>query len=145
MPVRVVAESQSNSQLVEQKTVVDTIEKNRDRARTLVTMMISTTSILFSANLAILALLKDRLALFSLIEKVLFIVSPLLLLASLITGLSAAFLRHNVSIVSSTKFIDDLLTQYNSELRLVRIGFLLLLLGLVCLCSGVFALTFLPR
>ena len=51
--------------------------------------------------------------------------------------MAAVFLRQDVTVTSHVKFIDNLLTLYHSELRLVRIGFGLLLCALISLFGAI--------
>lgn len=140
MPVKVVGERLGKQQPVDQATIIDTIERNRDRVRSLVTMMISTISILFSANIAILILLIDKIKSAGLLPRLLGTLSLVFFLVALITCMMGAFLRRAYTVVSVTKFKHDLFSLYYSELRIVRIAFILLIVGLIILFSFVISI-----
>jgi hypothetical protein len=140
VPVKIVGERLGKQQPVEQATIIDTIERNRDRVRSLVTMMISTISILFSANIAILILLVDKIKSTGFLPRLLGTLSLVFLLVALITCMMGAFLRRNYTLVSMTKFINDLFSIYYRELRIVRIAFSFLILGLISLFGFVISI-----
>jgi hypothetical protein len=142
VPVKIVAELQGKQEAVDESTIVETLERNRDRVRSLVTMMISTTSILFSANLAILIFTIDKIRTAGLLSRLLCVMSLVCLLATLVTSMTGAFLRRRYSIVTTAKFIDDLLTIYYSELRIIRIAFVFLVAGLTSLLGVVISIVF---
>ena len=140
MPLKIVSEVKGRDEVVDTSVIVGTIERNRDRVRSLVTMMISATSILFSANLAILIFMIDKIKTAGLWSRVLGMLSVVCLIVTLVTSMMGAFLRRHFSITSTTKFIDDLLMVYYSELRIVRIAFAFLVAGLLSSLSFVVSL-----
>jgi len=128
--IKIIDEKLQKTSLADVRLIIETLERNRDRIRTLVNMIISTAGFLFSANLAFILLVIDKLVTVSQFAIILFFLALLLLLTTLVTSILASFLKQKYTITSDLKFVDDLLSIYYRELRLMRLSFVFLICGL---------------
>lgn len=134
--MEIVGETNDDHNFVDQKIVIDTIEKNRDRVRTVIGIILSSTGFLFSANVASLLFNVDKLRNTEPFVRILYLASLTTLLLTVLFCVSAAFLRTTYSITTRVKFINDLLTNYYRELRMVKVASFLLSVALfIFLCA----------
>src|SRR5436309_2290809 len=121
MPVKMLR-YESQSEPVKLELLVNTIEMNRDRVRTIGNMLVTTAGILIPACLAFLLFFVDKGYIDTDIAALL-AVAILLFLISSCLSIASSFLRNRYVIADEAQFVEDLLTNLNRELRFSRAAF----------------------
>ncbi len=125
----------SRDESVSTDLIIDTVERNRDRIRTIANMSLTLSGIMISASTAFV--------LFAVEKKIGGIVLPLALAAagacfflSATISVYSSLLRTKYGISSEAQFVEDLLSLYYSELRLLRVCFFPLILGFAAIITS---------
>jgi len=134
MTVRIIRE-ESQEESVALDLVINTLEKNRDRIRTIGGMLLTISGLLISTCLGFLLFTVDR-KLFDKTVAGCFLAAMVIFLTSSCLSILASFLRTNYSISTKGQFVTDLLSLYYSELGFSRWSFLLLVIGLSAMIIG---------
>jgi len=144
MPIRVVKEVHEDED-VDFHTIIQIIETNRDRVRTIGNMILTVCGIILSATFAFLLFLFDK-GTIDLKERVMMVLpfggAIFTNLLSIYFGIASSFLKTRYAVSTKINMITDLLTLFYSELRLVRISFIFLILGLLLITVGTFIFVF---
>jgi hypothetical protein len=136
MPVKIVGHEFAEREQVGFDAITATIEKNRDRVRTVAGMLLSLSGILISFSAGFVIFVADK-ATKDHRTIAIFIGAVLAFLVSAALAISSSFLRSEYAISDRAQFTTDLLALYNSELRLLRIGCLVVILGMLLILAGV--------
>ena len=135
MPIEITARHGQPDDTVDDELVIDTIERNRERVRTVGNMSLTVSGIMVSSSVAFVLFIAEKQGPRTLV--ILFTVATALFFAAASLSLVSAMLRTRVVISTRTQFVADLMRQYNSELSLLRWSFLPLFLGFMCIIIGV--------
>jgi len=139
--IRIIKEVSEDSH-VEFDTIIQIIETNRDRVRTIGNMILTVSGIVLSATFGILLFIFDKGGLGRMkvtILVVLFGGAVLTNLLSVYLSIASSFLRTTYSLTTKVNLVTDLMALLNSELRLVRLSFLFLIAGLLLITTGTVA------
>ncbi|KAF0145432.1 MAG: hypothetical protein FD156_1002 [Nitrospirae bacterium] len=140
MSIRVIKE-QHKDEKVEFDTIIQIIEKNRDRVRTTGNMILTISGITLSATLGLLLFLSDKGGITQrsmMTLGILFGSAISINLISIFFSITSSFLKEKYALTTKLKALTDLLKLFYSELRLVRISFILLIIDLLVITIGVF-------
>lgn len=120
---------------VELDLIASTIERNRDRVRTISGMLLSLAAILIPSCTAFVLFVAQN-AKSQRFTLTLFVLSVVSFLLSAVLAILSSFLRTEYAIIDKPRFVADLLQVYNSELRLLRIASVIVILGLSFLTAA---------
>jgi hypothetical protein len=136
--IKVVWEKHDDA-LISTDVVRESIETSRDRLRVLANMVLSTSGLLLSACFAFLVLLLDKFggSTVGLILRIALAGSALFFLLSSVLSIVSSLLHARFTIVTELKFIHDLMTLIQKEVRLFTLSFYCMLVGLVGLFLSV--------
>jgi len=116
--------------------LISATEKNRDRIRSISSMILTACGILISASVAIIVFITDKRPEMRFI--VYFLVGGAFCFASSATlSVASSFLRVSYVITTMEQFVNDILTIYHSELRILRISLVVFLSGLLLVAVAV--------
>lgn len=121
---------ESRDEPVDIQLIVDTIERNRDRLRTIANMSLTVSGIMISACIAFVLFAVDKKT-GGVFLPVAFSVGAVFFFIAACVGIYSSLLRRKYSISTKAQFVEDLLSLYYSELKLLRACFISLLLGLL--------------
>jgi hypothetical protein len=136
MAVKIV-KSEFDSSPVPFETILDTVEKNRDRVRSIGAMVLTLCGILISASNALILFMTDK-RLGSHRLRLALGTSVLCFGASAVLAVISCFLRREFPITNRSKFLLDMLAIYRSELFLLRLTLLFLVGGLFVMMGSMF-------
>ena len=136
MPVQIVDHSFANQDPVDFDVIVATVEKNRDRVRTVAGMLLSLAGVLMSFSSGFVLFVSDK-APREYRTIGLFVATVLFFLISAVLAISSSFLRSKYAVADKAQFTTDLLQLYSSELRLLRIASVTTTIGLLLVVAGV--------
>ena len=136
MPVIGVAdEIPGKSDFVTPQLVIDTIERNRERIRTVSNMILTMVGLLLSVSFAVVPFAYDKVRNASrqatIVIGIAYSLTVLALLLSAYQSIFASLLRREYSITTVIKFIDDLMELYYTELLHLRVAFGLLVAAIL--------------
>lgn len=136
MAVQIVGEKFEESSHVELDLLITTVEKNRDRVRSIASMLLSFAGTLIAFSSAFLLFTSDKapserrtIAVFSLAIALLIIAAAL--------SIFLAFLRNKYSISDKSEFVSALLELYEAELKLLKTAAVFAICGLIALVAAV--------
>jgi len=135
MPVTILHQSRTD-QMVDSKRLIEIIEKNRDRTRTTGNMLLTLSGIMISTSVAVVLFLIQFKGVRLLCVGFVFCASLMFLLAACL-GIFSCFLKTAHVITTEEKFVSDLVALLNSELRLLRVSFVVLVLGILAMLTGI--------
>lgn len=135
MAIRIIGQ-QTNVKAVDANLLVNTIEKNRDRVRTLANMVLSSSSVLISASLAFLLYLGNN-KILDRTSAITIIVCLAVLLSASVSSIGAGLMRTKYVISDQGQFVESLLKLLSSELKVTYAAIGLLLCGAVTLVSAI--------
>jgi hypothetical protein len=144
MTIRIIKEKH-DEEAVDFHSIVQIIETNRDRVRATGNMILTVSGIILSAIFAFLLFLfnKGGQGQMERILLILFFGGAICInLVSIYFAITSSFLITKYPITTRINMINDLLLLFHSELRLVRISFICLILGLLLLAIGIFIFVF---
>jgi hypothetical protein len=135
MAVEIIKEGFEATAIVEQKLVIDTIEKSRDRIRVTANMIVAFSGVLISFSSAlVLFVTKDDPA--QRASIILFVCAVVAFLSAATMGIASTYLRSESSISNHANFIFDLTRLYRAELRLLRGATASMIFGLVFIVTA---------
>lgn len=129
---------ESRDKAVEFALIVDTLERNRERIRTIANMVLTLSGIMISACVALIVFAADKDLATPVLKWSLALASVSFLPASWFS-LLASFLRTKYTISGEAQFVTDMLALYYSELRFLRVAIIFLLLRLLITTMGIVA------
>jgi hypothetical protein len=137
MAVRIV-NGEFDSSPVPFETVISTVEKNRDRVRSIGAMVLTLCGILISAANGLILFMADK-RLGSHRLTLTLGGSVICFMGASVLAVLSSFLRRTVPVSSQAQFVVDMLAIYLSELTLLRWTLAFLLLGLCFMAGAMFA------
>jgi hypothetical protein len=132
--IRILHQSTQDEE-VDTALLVETLERNRDRIRTVANMSLTVSGIMVSACVALLLFCADKNVGLSTLP-VAFCMACVLFFVAACLSLYSAMLRTQYVVSSKAQFVEDLLTVFYSELRLLRASLIPLFLGLLTITAG---------
>ncbi|WP_054762268.1 hypothetical protein [Methylomonas koyamae] len=136
MAVKIVDESFEEGTHVELDLLITTIEKNRDRVRSVASMLLTFSGTLISFGSAFLLFVSDK-APSERRTISIFAFAILLLITAAALSIFSSFLRNKYSMSNKSEFTSALLQLYSAELRLIGVAACFTILGLTALVTAV--------
>lgn len=127
---------ESQDKPVEKQLIIDTVERNRDRIRTVANMALTVSGIMISTSVAVIIFSVDKQVGGNALP-VAFGFAALFFFFAACVSIYSSLLRTKYTISSETKFVTDLIRLYYSELRLLRLCFLPLALGFFMIIGSI--------
>lgn len=121
---------ETRDESVDSQLLVDTIERNRDRLRTIANMALTVSGIMISACIAFVLFIVDK-RIGGIFLPIAFSMAALLFFIATCVSTYSSLLRTKYTIFTKAQFVDDLLSLYYSELKYIRASFVPLFLGLL--------------
>jgi len=140
MTIRVLSHK-TQPKMVEPALIVDTVERNRDRNRTVGNMVLTMAGILISMTIVLIVFSADK-KINDIRLATAFFISVFAYVLTGMIGIASCFLRTKRTITTEAQFISDLLSLFLTELRLLRLSCTFLALGMLGNLVGLFFFIF---
>jgi len=137
MPIEVIRHI-SNDSPVDDNLLIETLERNRERIRTIANMSLTVSGIMISSSIAFVLFAEEKGIGGPLLSAVFGLAMVLFFIAASLSLISST-LRRSYVISTRSQFIVDLLSLYYSELRFLRVSFVPLFIGFLTITAGMIA------